>query len=1045
MRTGAPGTPFFHHGYGSSSGGTGGLVVVGVVGKNEEDLSQLLDRILDQRVFGGISGHFSTNSGAYGSRLDAFGRIPVPGSGRAEATAASRYGSWMKNRLRHYCDEERGILFVLFPCGSLPVELLAEEDFSVMGLASLLEQHEMFGVRGLFFMFSVCHVVLLVQEGAKFDPRLLRLFRVLQAAKAAIKMPLKGAQARGFYTGSSPVRGGRQASGFSLMSGLSHGLFPGQCTPVLLIVCIDDFSEFETSDATVRQSKLSTGVRQVGKLEQGTRRKFQSSVEAQVRFLVKKSRTILGFGDSGLGGGMGLRGSGNVMGAVPGGGGGPALFTMDPSRVVLFVDRFSNRCCDALEGTITILENMIKGIPNAEGALWENTSGVTEDIQAVRDFIWRQAEIVRGRGGTQAMSVGVGMVAAAAAAAAASAAAGSMGGALRPISNPPELPTLQSWLAASNTILSSLLKFEGKVEVSRRQSCPGSGVDASAGSGLRLFSEADLACIDLACADTNTKFSASWCKKAMPSARGVYLKGLPPCYPTAVHKHQLDKAIGAFRSMVRGPAVNVFLEKLKRECEALWKSGRQLCDAVSLTGRPCTHQVPENAEKEEVQRPHSSGYVFLSACACGRSRRLREDPFDFDSANVSFFRFPNCEDLLPSVVLPHHSKASEGSAWSILRLGNAKYYQPSAGLLQAGFCADQNYLSHYDMSLHYKSAAEPEKTLEGSKISKSSSDQGTVSKKHSEDLKFKPAEKQKNADVKLDYNEESAFPPLPQKNGPKPTKQTPKKAPVKAMESKTNKSEQPKEMVENGGSPLKTIAADAGGARATKEATDVGLYIGFEHECPHGHRFFLSVEHLQKLSPPYSQQAGVEKKARRNKLRGNRAAHLDRTVPARTSDRLQDGVSGSLIEFNAAMENLSVAEAGGDGRVLLNSDLPIYMECPHCKANSNKESDLNYAGTVSRLQRIFLVTPPFPLLMASCPVVQFDETSTPNAKCAMRFSFNCEVVLPPDSFLSLRLPFVYCTENEDGSLLPLQYKEDHPELSAWLVKGTVFYVLSGRQ
>lgn len=47
-----------------------------------------------------------------------------------------------------------------------------------------------------------------------------------------------------------------------------------------------------------------------------------------------------------------------------------------------------------------------------------------------------------------------------------------------------------------------------------------------------------------------------------------------------------------------------------------------------------------------------------------------------------------------------------------------------------------------------------------------------------------------------------------------------------------------------------------------------------------------------------------------------------------------------------------------------------------------------------------------------------------------------EVVLPPDSFLVLRLPFVYHTVEKNGNLRPLSYQKDAPERSAWLVKGT---------
>jgi len=62
--------------------------------------------------------------------------------------------------------------------------------------------------------------------------------------------------------------------------------------------------------------------------------------------------------------------------------------------------------------------------------------------------------------------------------------------------------------------------------------------------------------------------------------------------------------------------------------------GRQLCDAVSLTGKQCMHQrhSVDNgvALTGAPVKPHSSGYFFLHACACGRSRQLLSDPFDFE-------------------------------------------------------------------------------------------------------------------------------------------------------------------------------------------------------------------------------------------------------------------------------------------------------------------------------------------------------------------------------------------------------------------------------
>ena len=53
-----------------------------------------------------------------------------------------------------------------------------------------------------------------------------------------------------------------------------------------------------------------------------------------------------------------------------------------------------------------------------------------------------------------------------------------------------------------------------------------------------------------------------------------------------------------------------------------------------------------------------------------------------------------------------------------------------------------------------------------------------------------------------------------------------------------------------------------------------------------------------------------------------------------------------------------------------------------------------------------------------------------------------EVVLPPDSFLVLRLPFVYHNVEKNGTLAPLSYRENAPEHTPWLVKGTALRVLS---
>jgi protein SMG8 len=53
---------------------------------------------------------------------------------------------------------------------------------------------------------------------------------------------------------------------------------------------------------------------------------------------------------------------------------------------------------------------------------------------------------------------------------------------------------------------------------------------------------------------------------------------------------QLLKAMALYSLHARGPASNRFAEKLAAECTALWQSGRQMCEQLSLTGHNCVNR-----------------------------------------------------------------------------------------------------------------------------------------------------------------------------------------------------------------------------------------------------------------------------------------------------------------------------------------------------------------------------------------------------------------------------------------------------------------------
>lgn len=49
--------------------------------------------------------------------------------------------------------------------------------------------------------------------------------------------------------------------------------------------------------------------------------------------------------------------------------------------------------------------------------------------------------------------------------------------------------------------------------------------------------------------------------------------------------------MGVFEMHARGPLFEEFNEKLQAECEKHWRSGRQMCEVLSLTGNPCTNPI----------------------------------------------------------------------------------------------------------------------------------------------------------------------------------------------------------------------------------------------------------------------------------------------------------------------------------------------------------------------------------------------------------------------------------------------------------------------
>ncbi|KAI3917169.1 hypothetical protein MKX01_003618 [Papaver californicum] len=1146
----------------TNSSSTDGVVVVGFIGKKEEDLSQLINRIVDYNVFG---------SGNLGFKFPIYNR-----------EEEDRVENWFHSRsISYYYDEEKGIVFLRFVSNICPEDEFPE---SSMGF----EQHQYEDLQGMLLMFSVCHVIIYLQEGSRFDTQTLKTLRLLQAAKHALVPFMKSqfkptlssrvssSSSTSHTTFSTNPRNDSSHGRISLMSGLGSysALFPGQCTPVVLFVFLDDFPEGPNNTGSIVEDsaevsmsnpslnlsglprpnlpvKSSTSVvmlsRPMSKSEGSFKKKLQSSIEAQIRFLIKKCRILSGS----EGNHAGSRGGGNPS-STP-------LFSLEASRAVALVDRFTNQRGESLNFATGLVEEVLKAKLASDSLLLEShyQATVKEDIQCIKEFIYKQSDTLRGRGGlvsnsSSGSASGACLVAVAAAAAAASAASG------KPVTMP-VLPSLENWLCSSQFILEALLSVRcgipdesESIQIIKRKPVPRNGGSTQverippARAGIDPVKSA-ISVLESG-KGLNIKFSTSWCQRVLPAAKELYLKDLPACYPTSVHEVHLEKALHAFHSMVKGLAVHIYAKKMRDECMTIWSSGRQLCDAISLTGRPCMHQrhIIEADERlsEALLKPHSSGFVFLHACACGRLRRPRDDPFDFETANVTFNHFPNCHDLLPTLHLPELSNTGpiKPTSWSLIRVGGSRYYEPSKGLIQSGFCSTEKFLLKWTIML--------EKPLKASNSAEEAVREGPIEdpklesvieegKKQVGDVENQRFEKISSLDKKISSDRgvprfnmrrpfsevvagsvatDAAFPPLQQRK--QPTTNSEKS--VNQRDSSNRGEENARLTGEHQGSQVSESLPSSGdisgkvgssgypdaepslqigsnvipvsmvsGGKVKPSTTlkHANMYFGFEHECPQGHRFLLTSKHLNELGSFYSlaeesriqssidsldrkselsnskkfahDKAHSHASASMNKVRtlsrssqraANGSQHMDRVVlfsePGKEHSKFSVKKTHSeSIEGLEERPEFSTIDDGVQPFSLLNRNIPIYMNCPHCRTSKSKKGKrLNFESTVSQLQRIFLVTPPFPVVLATCPTVQFEASclpaTVPDSERQSQFRIGCRVILPPESFLTLRLPFVYGVQLENGRLHPLRQFENQPELTAWISGGTILQIMS---
>ncbi|CAK1543830.1 unnamed protein product [Leptosia nina] len=148
---------------------------------------------------------------------------------------------------------------------------------------------------------------------------------------------------------------------------------------------------------------------------------------------------------------------------------------------------------------------------------------------------------------------------------------------------------------------------------------------------------------------TDVRFSKARCAKVLPIAQASYAEGLPSHYSSQHHAHKVNVALGVVEAMARGPLAGGARARLRTACAATWRT-RRLCEAPSLTSHPCINPDHDNSKE------HSSGVRYISACNCGRSKCSREDPYTVKAANHTFYSHAGEEcgvcNTLQSVAFP---------------------------------------------------------------------------------------------------------------------------------------------------------------------------------------------------------------------------------------------------------------------------------------------------------------------------------------------------------------------------------------------------------
>ncbi|GMS84391.1 hypothetical protein PENTCL1PPCAC_6566, partial [Pristionchus entomophagus] len=147
--------------------------------------------------------------------------------------------------------------------------------------------------------------------------------------------------------------------------------------------------------------------------------------------------------------------------------------------------------------------------------------------------------------------------------------------------------------------------------------------------------------------DDESEFLNKLTKTHMEKAREKYMPyGTNLVLSRVEHEERMNCVLESIQS-IQVNLDSIQVKTLKESFEAIWSSDLRSCEYRSLLGNGCrlaAHASIGDGVDKEKWTLHSSSVTHISACNCGRSQIVRNDPFTLKEANCDFYaQFSCCE------------------------------------------------------------------------------------------------------------------------------------------------------------------------------------------------------------------------------------------------------------------------------------------------------------------------------------------------------------------------------------------------------------------